>query len=1228
MNDIFGNALSILNDKILLTTINNENYIYVSPYKDGEYEYSIVNNSINSIQNNETPIINSSVMLDGFQHVLSVHSQTQIKSTFEDGSTIIFNAPYIDDDKTYFIDNNKNLIYYKNGLLVDFNTIQNVNIKTFNTIDIASATETISASQLASTTQQLNQQIQQLYLPLVGGTISQNLSIQGILTLQDGTTQSTAFSSEKNTSLNECVSKLSNISFLSNTTKINGNIELDDDVLTIQNINGLSNSLNSLQSEISNLSSDITNLTNSDNNYADDILSLQNANENIQASINNANLTIASSSSLISTINNTLGIISGQISNNLNGISTNTSSISSINSTINEINTSINDIKTNIVSINTNLSLKASKAEFDDLNSIFADVSNNNGNLIIANDTTINDLLINNSFLCDGTFSIDNIEYCITNQQMSYLKNISSDVQGQINTINTNLTSINNTNTIQDGNILSHSNLLSSHANSINTINDHIDIIDNSINTINSSVISINSTLNNNTTSIGDIESDITSLNNAVLANINSINTINNEILNLQPELTSTNRLNTSFIADGSITNSQFQTLYNINTGSSIETRLSDLETLTNTLNGLQNGDALSFTDLISNVNDISNTLDTFQFNQTSTNSNYASEIASLQNSVISETNKLNSDFVQTSYNSNSILSDALDYIQTQIDTANTAISALQLYDTNNSTNITNLTNTCNTNTTNLTNREAHDVIQDGRISTLENDVLDLTNSLSNYQPIINSNNKLSSQNVSTNINSVASTLDTILSQFDDDLQTLDAGKQNILNNTDNKLPIDYVDLSGSALNYVDINSSLSSQLTAINGNISTLTTLQNNDITNFTNIQNNFDDLDTQIAGLQPMINNSNKLSADYVLTSINTSSSLSDALDYIETQISNISAQNGSIPSISYASNETTITGTTILNTLQFGDASEQTTAYSSEKNTNLSNCVSKLTNISYDTNTTTISGDLVCNSIIGTTIDDINTILTNIPANYQTIINDTDNKLPIDYVDLTGNALNYVDINASLSSSLSDINSSITAINTFNISQSGLNDGFTSSINSINTSITNLENGKQDTISDGDLSISKTYGLQNELNSKSNILNPSFTGILTEQKICENISYSNNYTFSSNVLTYSYNNNNALIFFNSLTNSTNFQISLIDLPTDAYKSYTITLIIDVETYKAYANTCSVNGSNYIMIAGNGLSNLSVNSNSVLALQTITIFFTSSNTPFKVLTSISSMF
>jgi hypothetical protein len=133
---------------------------------------------------------------------------------------------------------------------------------------------------------------------------------------------------------------------------------------------------------------------------------------------------------------------------------------------------------------------------------------------------------------------------------------------------------------------------------------------------------------------------------------------------------------------------------------------------------------------------------------------------------------------------------------------------------------------------------------------------------------------------------------------------------------------------------------------------------------------------------------------------------------------------------------------------------------------------------------------------------------------------------------------------------------------------------------------------------------------------------------TNSLFSTRIIEkiNVGYT---SFSSNVLTYDYINSRGLLYY-ALASNTNFQLALTNVPIIPYRSFTFSLLILVSNYKAYANTCKINGVLYPLKASGGLANVDLTklTSTGMLLQQFTIIYTNNSYPTHVITNVSQFY
>jgi trimeric autotransporter adhesin len=1071
------------------------------------------------------------------------------------------------------------------------------------------------------------------YVRSDAGIFQGNLQTSGSLILGNES-QNVAFTDSKNTLLINTSNKVEDIAYASNQTtiggdlQVSGNLLISDNNLTISKISGLQTKLNDIDTNFNNISSN------------DDDIAALNTFRSAQESYNSTNSTNITNINTVNTDQNdrldtletfkTNQLIYNNYNNTLDDAqNTRLDTLEAFQTTQSSYNSSNDTNLSSLASVNT-----AQNARLTALESY--DTANNLTIVNLQNKDSSQDTIISGILS-----SITNLE----NADTALQSNITSN-DNDISAITTTVSSINTTLVNNASSISDLETLTASHTTSISNL-DTFMLAQESYNTSNDTLTA------SHTTSINSLDSSVSQHSTDISTKQNIIN--------------SSNRLNASYIGDGSVSSLAYQTLAGINTSLSIESRLTSLTNTINsldididTLENLQNIDLTSFSTIgsqitalqtydstndtnLSNMNDlittsqtdISNlqsnvssntgrlnvkdseisTINTTLTTNTNNISTNTSDIGSLQsglssaqadiltkNSIIDVNNKLSSGLVSTSVNSNASTLDVI--LQSLTDINDTQSTSL----TNINSSLTTLSNQISSNDTEILALQNADATHDNLITTVQGDITSLTTTLNTKQDEITVSNKLSSDLVHDV--SQGDTLDNIIVRLDGDIST----KQNIINGSSAKLPISYVDLSGSNLIYADYASSINTKFTSLDNQISTLTTLQNGDVANFVAIDDNFTALDTQITNITNAIVN-----VPY----------LDNVVSDVQGQIDGLISSN--LPSLTYdsPSTTTTISNNTKVSTLIFsGDLSQQTTAFTTAHGSELSTATS---------NISTLQGEMT------TAQTDIVTNTTNINLKQDVI--DVNNKLPIANVDLSGSSLVNMDYNSSVSTKFTNIDSSLS-------SQSTLNTSFTNDISTLNSV-------KQDVLSSGnklnpqfiqcsgagELTSTKTQYLSSidadiatKFTNKADVDNQTFTGTITipnllltgpvsTKSIAENIASSFT-SFASNILTYAF-TNNSILYFSGLTANTNFKMVLTSVPTNTYQTQTFSLLINVGTYKAFANTCSVNGTDYTLIANGGLANVDVASVSTsgLILQQFTIIYLNSGV-FKVITNVSTFY
>lgn len=1034
-------------------------------------------------------------------------------------------------------------------------------------------------------------------------------------------TQSLAFTDSKNSDLVNTKNKTTDIAYSNNQTTIGGDLQVSGDLLIndnnlqISKISGLQNKLNEID----------TNFTNIGSNDAD-ILVLNNFKT------------------------------SQEIYNSSND--TNILNINSLNTTQNTRLDSLEVFETSQGLYNTNNDSK-NTAQDDRLNIIesFNALQVTQNEVVNALDLTQNGRLDTiEAYNVTNSINITNLQDKDTSQDavINGILTSINDLEIADGVLQTNITNNDNDITTLNGSVSGLNTLTSQHTSSISDLETLTSGHTTSINTL-------NTLTSGHTNSINDLETLTTSHTNSISQNTSDIAQNSSDILLKQNIINSSNRLNSSYIGDGSVSNLAFQTLAGINTSSSIESRLTTLSnTISNldidvtTLENLQNIDLTSFdtigtqitalqeydtandltitgiqtdvsnlqTGVASNtgrlnvkdseISTINTTLTTQATNiatnvtdisqNTSDIANLESQMASAQADILTKQDeitalsKLDSSLVSTNVNlSPDTLDNVLQSLRDVNDSQSTSISNIN-------SSITTLTNSIASNDTEILALQNQDVTHSNQISTINSSITSINNTLTTKQDEIDVNNKLDSSLVYDS--NELDTLDNIVVRIDNDIAT----KQDIINNTDNKLPIDNIDLTGSNLVYADYGSSINSKFTALDGQISTLTTLQNGDIANFTAIDDNFTVIEGNITNLQNAITK-----VPY----------LDNVTSDVQNQIDGLISSN--LPSLTYDSPSTTTTisnNTKVTKIIFNNDLSEQTTAFTSTKDTQL------------NTNTTDIStlqGEM-------TTAQGNITSINNTLTTKQSILNGTDNKLNPSFIDsgtgtMTAQKMEY------LSSISEDINTKLTNIDTVLTNQATLN-------TSVSNDISSLTSNKQDVLNNttnflnpeyietsgaGVLTSTKmqylssiTSDLQTQLDSKISSVSNEFDDIIVD-RVVEKIEAAT-ISFSSNILTVdTAAGNPAILYFDDLTSNTNFQLNMTNLPAGAFKSYTYTLWIECNTYQAYCNAVNVNGTLKTITFPDGSPDISsADSNSVIMQQITVLYLLSASNPDKVISNV----
>lgn len=320
---------------------------------------------------------------------------------------------------------------------------------------------------------------------------------------------------------------------------------------------------------------------------------------------------ISTNSTQIQTNTSDLSTHTGQISDLVSvdeglqsQIDTNTADLSTHTGQIADLATADEDLQSQI-------DTKASSSSVSDITDRLVDLTYTDTTTSIANtlstDTlTANSLQVNNSVEIDGTFIISNSNYTVTDEQFGYLKDLDSDVKTNLSALQSQIDSNDNDITTLQSTVSNHSTTLGSHTTSLTSNATAITNLQTASTSQASTISSHTSTLSSHTSSLASNATAITNLQSADTTINGLITDLTN---NKQDVLSSSNRLNSSNIGDGSISNNAFQTLYGIDTSQSIQHQIDQINTTVSSISGLEDLDISAISDLQTSVSGKQDTL-------------------------------------------------------------------------------------------------------------------------------------------------------------------------------------------------------------------------------------------------------------------------------------------------------------------------------------------------------------------------------------------------------------------------------------------------------------------------------------------------------------------------------------------------------------------------------------------------------------------------------------------
>lgn len=571
----------------------------------------------------------------------------------------------------------------------------------------------------------------------------------------------------------------------------------------------------------------------------------------------------------------------------------------------------------------------------------------------------------NNIIDTNNLLAIANVD--LTSHSLEHV-DISSGLQSQLNTINTNI-SLNVTEIATKHDVIDVNNKLA--IGNVNLAGSALAFCDISA-PLQSQLTGINNNISGNGTLIGTHTTNI--------AQLVSADTVHDGLIsqNTADILTKHNIIDGSNLLDATLVNTAGDILLS-NKLTSIDTAINTKQNIIDVNNKLAisnvniTGSSLLHVDItnplqaqITGINNAISTLQGFDTGATVSFTSIQNDITDLQNNKqnnIEVSNTISTDVIK--------LPDNTTVLTTKLTDLTDSIATIQALDSGQATSLNNLNNSVTTiNTTlgnvgtDITNLQGEDVTLQNNIN-LKHNVIDVNNKLAIANVNLTGSSlahvdisaPLQSQitainNSLTALQSYDSSQTTTNSTLSGDIASLQTSKHNLID-VNNKLPVANVNLTGSSLAHIDITTPLQAQLTTLTNNNATnsssITTLQSADTTlqNNINLKSNISNPVFTTKITTPLLKLTTGASNGYYLTSdVNGDASWS------------VPPTSG-VSSITYDAGllETTITNTTILGTLEFGDASQQTTAFTTAKNsaisTNTSDIATNVTNINLKSN-----------------------------------------------------------------------------------------------------------------------------------------------------------------------------------------------------------------------------------------------------------------------------------
>ena len=873
----------------------------------------------------------------------------------------------------------------------------NTNSNTFNSQDVISYEETSAGNTVVS-------------LDLSSFVQSSNPTFNGELYLKEnvgvnfnGKKQSTAFTDEYKTDLEQNKEKLTSINYANSKTTVLEELDLTGATVSLNDDQIDQSKITNLVTRLTDIDTNLANINSNDNDIA--ILNTTTANHNAQ---------LTSIESKNDTQDDRLTTLETDTENITIRITDAETDITNLEATDTQHDASLNELF-GITSTLTN--------DVISLTNMDTDISTNLNTYKVSNGASI--LSINNDISAIQSVDVGQNSRLDSIETLNITQNSRLD---SIETLNisqdSRLDAVESKNVIQDASLNSLQNLTSSHTTDLSNL----------------------SALQN-----ANID-NITTLQGENVSQDGRLSTLEGQIITKHPTINNANKLNATYVGNGDVSNDKLSALNDVRTDVSIQNQIN---TINDSISGL---DALQDLDLIN--------IPILQ-----------SDVAGLKAKDVNVDASLNSLATDIASNVSDIATNA----------TNVATNTASINTTN--TNVNNNANSISTLNTNVASLVSADGIHDSQISDLQSADTVLQANIDLKEDIISLTNKLNSTKIfDTGLND---SLDALLSTIDNNINLLNSSKQDNIT-TLNKLNSNLLNRNDN-LQYVDVTSSIQTQINNINSNISLL---QGTDTTIISDIQANFDTHDASITANTNAISTLQGLQDGDVISFQNINNSITNLTNTKHPLIDTNNKLNSSLLNRDDNLQHIDITSSlqTKLNNLDVDIATKQNVIDNANKlDATLLNLNNNLQYADYGSSVTTKFAS-IDNQIVSLSNNDVNQVNTN--TNLQNQINTNASAI----TDLETFETNQLATNTTLQNNINLKQNTLT--NSSSVAFVDITSGLQSSLNTLQNNIDNIDlSSKQDVlINASNLSyVDITSGLQSSLNTlQNNIdnLNPQIT------------------------------------------------------------------------------------------------------------------------------------